>query len=72
MRKYLIKAQHYFAGNLFNNILLFVFLPFFTHYMVPEEYAVYTNIIIFIEETAPAHPCPGPRGPPRTGAWSGR
>jgi len=48
MNKYLKKTIHYFAGNLFNKILLLVFLPIFTHFMIPAEYAVYTNFLIFI------------------------
>ncbi|MCF7859276.1 MAG: polysaccharide biosynthesis C-terminal domain-containing protein [Candidatus Cloacimonetes bacterium] len=48
MNKYLRKSIHYFAGNLFNKILLIAFLPIFTHFMVPAEYAVYTNFLIFI------------------------
>jgi len=48
MNRYLKKALHYFAGNLFNKILLFAFLPIFTHFMIPAEYAVYTNFLIFI------------------------
>lgn len=48
MNKYLKKSLHYFAGNLFNKALLFFFLPIFTHFMVPSEYAIYTNFLIFI------------------------
>jgi O-antigen/teichoic acid export membrane protein len=48
MNLYLKKTLHYLAGNLFNKILLIVFLPIFTHYLIPEEYAVYTNYLIFI------------------------
>lgn len=48
MNNYLKKTLHYFAGNLFNKILLIVFLPIFTHFMIPAEYAVYTNFLIFI------------------------
>ncbi len=48
MNKYLTKAVHYFAGNLFNKVLLIAFLPIFTHFLLPEEYAVYTNFLIFI------------------------
>lgn len=48
MNKYLKKSAHYFAGNLFNKVLLIAFLPIFTHFMIPAEYAVYTNFLIFI------------------------
>ncbi|MCK5050557.1 MAG: oligosaccharide flippase family protein [Candidatus Cloacimonetes bacterium] len=48
MNKYLKKSAHYFAGNLFNKVLLIVFLPIFAHFMIPAEYAVYTNFLIFI------------------------
>lgn len=48
MNKYFKKSAHYFAGNIFNKILLIAFLPIFTHFMVPAEYAVYTNFLIFI------------------------
>ncbi len=48
MNKYLKKSTHYFAGNLFNKVLLIVFLPIFTHFMIPADYAVYTNFLIFI------------------------
>lgn len=46
--KYFHKILHYAAGKMFNNIILVIFLPIFSHYMVPDEYAVYTNITIFI------------------------
>ena len=48
MNRYLKKAIHYFAGNIFNNILLIIFLPIFTHFMIPAEYAIYTNFLIFM------------------------
>ena len=48
MNIYLKKALHYLAGNLFNKILLIVFLPIFTAFLIPEEYALYTNYLIFI------------------------
>ena len=48
MNKYLKKSTHYFAGNIFNKIILIAFLPIFTHFMIPAEYAVYTNFLIFI------------------------
>jgi O-antigen/teichoic acid export membrane protein len=35
------------AGSFFNKLLLFLLLPIFTHYLLPEEYAVYTNLMIF-------------------------
>jgi O-antigen/teichoic acid export membrane protein len=47
MNKYLKKTIEYAAGNLFNKILLVILLPIFTHYLVPAEYAVYTNLMIF-------------------------
>jgi len=48
MKGYLRKTFEYTAGNTFNKILLLLLLPIFTRFMVPEEYAVYTNITIFI------------------------
>ena len=48
MREYLQKTAEYTAGNLFNKFVLFLFLPIFTKFMAPEEYAVYANILIFI------------------------
>ncbi len=48
MKNYIHKILHYMAGNMFNNIILLIFLPIFSHFMIPEEFAVYTNIIIFI------------------------
>ncbi len=47
-RYHVKKILHYSAGRMFNNIILVIFLPIFSHYMVPEQYAVYTNITIFI------------------------
>ncbi len=48
MKEYFSKIVHYTAGNLFQKIILLIFLPIFTHYLVPEEYAIYTNLMIFI------------------------
>lgn len=48
MKEFLSKIVHYTAGNLFQKIILLIFLPIFTHFLVPEEYAVYTNLVIFI------------------------
>ena len=47
-RYHVKKILHYSAGRMFNNIILVIFLPIFSHYMVPEQYAIYTNITIFI------------------------
>lgn len=47
MKRYLSKTIDYAAGNFFNKVLLIILLPIFTHFMVPEEYAVYTNLMIF-------------------------
>ncbi len=48
MKKYLRKTLEYTAGNLFNKLLLLLLLPIFTHLMVPEEFAIYANLMIFI------------------------
>jgi len=48
MKEYLQKIIHYTAGNLFQKILLLIILPIFTHFLIPEEYAVYANLMIFI------------------------
>ncbi|MFO7897073.1 MAG: polysaccharide biosynthesis C-terminal domain-containing protein [Candidatus Cloacimonadales bacterium] len=42
------KALHYLAGNVINNLIMLLFLPIFSRYMIPAEYAVYSNLIIFI------------------------
>ncbi|HPR18408.1 MAG TPA: oligosaccharide flippase family protein [Candidatus Cloacimonadota bacterium] len=47
MNKYLRKTFDYAAGSFFNKLLLLLFLPIFTSYMIPEEYAVYSNLMIF-------------------------
>ena len=47
MHKYARKILNYAAGNFFNKILLFLFLPIFTSYLVPKEYAVYANLMVF-------------------------
>lgn len=48
MNKFLKRILAYTAGNLFNKIILILFLPIFTAYMVPSEYAVYANLSIFL------------------------
>ena len=48
---YIRKALDYTAGSFFNKLLLILFIPIFTHFMVPEEYAVYTNLMIFFSFT---------------------
>ena len=47
MKPYLKKTIDYAAGNFFNKILLILLLPIFTHFLLPEQYAVYTNLMIF-------------------------
>jgi len=47
MNRYLKKTIDYAAGNFFNKVLLIILLPIFTHFLLPEEYAVYTNLMIF-------------------------
>lgn len=47
MVKYVKKTLEYAAGNFFNKLLLFLLLPIFTHFFLPEEFAVYTNLMIF-------------------------
>lgn len=47
MNKYLQKTLEYAAGNFFNKLMLFLLLPIFTRFFIPEEYAVYTNLTIF-------------------------
>ena len=48
MKEYIEKILHYTAGNLLQKIILLILLPVFTHFLVPEEYAVYTNVVVFI------------------------
>ncbi len=48
MKEYVEKILHYTAGNLLQKIILIVLLPVFTHFLVPQEYAVYTNLVVFI------------------------
>jgi len=48
MKKYFRKTLEYTAGNLFNKLLHLFLLPIFTHLMLPEEFAVYANLLIFI------------------------
>jgi len=47
MKHYFRKTIDYAAGNFFNKVLLIILLPIFTHFLLPEEYAVYTNLMIF-------------------------
>jgi O-antigen/teichoic acid export membrane protein len=47
-KKYLLKAAEYAAGNVFNKIILILFIPIFTTYFLPEEYAVHSNLLVFI------------------------
>ncbi len=44
---YVRKTVDYVAGGLFNKILLIIFLPIFTRFLVPEEFAIYANLMIF-------------------------
>jgi len=48
MKEYLEKILHYTAGNLLQKLILLALLPVFTHFLVPQEYAVYTNVVVFI------------------------
>ncbi len=48
MKKYFKKTLEYTAGNLFNKLLHLFLLPIFTRLMLPEEFAVYANLMIFI------------------------
>ncbi|MFC1887401.1 lipopolysaccharide biosynthesis protein [Candidatus Cloacimonadota bacterium] len=48
MSGYIRKTLEYAAGNTFNKVLLLLLLPLFTRFMTPEEYAVYSNITIFV------------------------
>ena len=48
MKKYFRKTLEYTAGNLFNKLLHLFLLPIFTRLMLPEEFAVYANLMIFI------------------------
>jgi O-antigen/teichoic acid export membrane protein len=47
-KQYLLKIFEYAAGNAFNKMLLVLFIPIFTANFIPEEYAVYTNLLVFI------------------------
>ncbi len=47
MKHYLRKTIDYAVGNFFNKVLLIILLPIFTHFLLPKEYAVYTNLMIF-------------------------
>ncbi len=48
MREYFRKTLDYATGNVIQKIILLFLLPVFSHFMIPEEYAVYTNLLIFI------------------------
>ncbi len=48
MHPYLKKTCEYAAGNLFRKLLLLFLLPILTKFLIPREFAVYTNITIFI------------------------
>ncbi|MBC8383796.1 MAG: oligosaccharide flippase family protein [Candidatus Cloacimonetes bacterium] len=48
MKEYVEKILHYTAGNLLQKIILLALLPVFTHFLAPQEYAIYTNIVVFI------------------------
>ncbi len=47
MSKYLKKIFEYSGNTLFNKLLLLLLLPLFTRWLVPEEYAIYTNLLVF-------------------------
>ena len=47
MSKYLKKILEYSANTFFNKLLLLMLLPLFTRWLIPEEYAIYTNLLIF-------------------------
>ncbi|MCF7919153.1 MAG: oligosaccharide flippase family protein [Candidatus Cloacimonetes bacterium] len=47
MHSYLKKVIHYTAGNIANKLLLLLLLPMFSRFLPPDEYAVYTNIMLF-------------------------
>ena len=48
MKEYVEKILHYTAGNLLQKVILLALLPVFTHFLIPQEYAIYTNIVVFI------------------------
>jgi len=48
IKKYLKKTADYALGSAFNKTLLILLIPIFTKNMLPEEYAVYSNFMIFI------------------------
>jgi len=48
MKKLFNRILEYSAGNIFNKFLLLALLPIYTRAMLPEEYAIYTNLMIFI------------------------
>ncbi|MBT3168639.1 MAG: oligosaccharide flippase family protein [Candidatus Cloacimonetes bacterium] len=48
MKQFFNKILQYSAGNFFNKFLLLALLPIYTRAMAPAEYAVYTNLIIFV------------------------
>jgi len=47
MNSYLRKIINYSAGSIANKVLLLLLLPMFSKFMLPAEYAVYTNIMLF-------------------------
>ncbi len=47
MSKYLKKILEYSANTFFNKLLLLMLLPLFTKWLIPEEYAIYTNLLVF-------------------------
>lgn len=48
MHKYLKKTIEYASGSFLNKLVLFLLLPIFTKFLLPEEYAVYSNVTIFV------------------------
>lgn len=47
MNTYIKKIIQYAAGKAANSILLLLLLPVFSRFLLPEEYAVYTNVMLF-------------------------
>ena len=50
--KYLSKTLRYGLGKFINQFLLFLLIPILTKYLVPEEYAIYSLLMIFISFTS--------------------
>ena len=48
MAKYIKKILEYSANTVFNKLLLLLLIPLFTRWLPPEEYAIYTNLLVFI------------------------